>query len=211
MSGDVRVVLVEDHPLMRTGIRNVLGKAADIDVVGEASTGRRALEVVASKRPDVVLLDITLPDEDGITLLAKLKSAVRCAVIMLSFHTEERFVRMAMDAGASGYLTKSAEPRDLIEAVRSVGKGQVPLSPEAAARLVSLITRQRRPGRPELTAREREVWRLLAQGDSNAEIARTLFISEHTVKFHVHNLLRKLGFKNRSEAICAAHRRGLAT
>ena len=129
---------------------------------------------------------------------------------MLSCQTDETSVRMAVDAGASGYLTKLTGPREIVEAVRMVRRGQVAVSPDVATHLVSAIRAQRRNGEPTLSAREREIWRALAQGLSNAEVARTLFLSEHTVKFHVHNLLQKLGLKTRAEAICAAHRRGMA-
>ncbi len=131
-------------------------------------------------------------------------------VIMLSCQADESSVRMAVDAGASGYLTKSSGPREIVEAVRMVRRGQVALSPDVATHLVSAIRGQRRAGEPVLTAREREVWRAVAQGLTNAQIASSLFLSEHTVKFHVHNLLQKLGLKTRAEAICAAHRRGMA-
>jgi DNA-binding NarL/FixJ family response regulator len=203
-----RVVLVEDHPLMRAGIRAALQKAPDIDVVGEASDGEHGLRLARTLAPDVVLLDIGLPDTDGISLLKQLKSLCDCAVVMLSCHTEESSVRMAMDYGASGYLAKSVEPKVLIDGVRSAGRGESPLSAEVAASLLAIM-RRGREGAGRLTEREREVWRLIAQGLSNAEIARSLFISPHTVKFHVHNLLHKLGLKSRSEAISAAHRRGL--
>lgn len=206
-----RVVLVDDHPAMRAGVRGVLEKASDISVVGEASTGEQALVVLHDTDPDVVLLDIQLPDVDGISLLGSIRnlgSGVK--IVMFSCQTDETSVRLAVDGGASGYLTKSAGPRELVEAVRMVRRGQVALSPDVATHLVSAIRGQRRAGEPVLTVREREVWRAVSQGQTNAQIASTLFLSEHTVKFHVHNLLQKLGLKTRAEAICAAHRRGMA-
>jgi DNA-binding NarL/FixJ family response regulator len=205
-----RVVLVDDHPAMRAGVRGVLEKTSDICVVGEASTGAQALSVLGATTPDVMFLDIGLPDVDGISLLKDIR--LKCAeirVIMLTCQTDEASVRMAVDGGANGYLTKLTGPRELVDAVRMVCRGQVALSPDVATHLVSAIRAQRRAGEPTLTAREREVWRCLARGSSNAEIARALYLSEHTVKFHVHNLLRKLGLRTRAEAICAAHRRGM--
>jgi len=206
-----RVVLVDDHPAMRAGVRSVLEKTSDIHVVGEAATGERALAVLESTSPHVVLLDIGLPDIDGITLLEDVKRvAASTKVVMLSCQTDEMSVRMTLDAGVSGYLTKLASPRDIVDAVRRVRRGQVAISADVATHLVSAVRAQRRLGEPTLTVREREVWGALAQGQSNGDIARMLYLSEHTVKFHVHNLLRKLGLKTRAEAICAAHHRGMA-
>lgn len=206
------VVLVDDHPAVRAGVRSVLEKTSDISVVGEASTGEQALSVLRRTTPDVVFLDIGLPDVDGIALLDDIKRlGADTKVVMLSCQTDESSVRQAVSGGASGYLTKLAGPREIVDAVHKVRRGQVAISPDVATHLVSAIRGQRRVGEPTLTAREREVWRAIARGLSNAEIATTLFLSEHTVKFHVHNLLAKLGLKSRSEAICAAHRRGMST
>jgi len=205
-----RVVLVDDHPAMRAGVRCVLEKTSDLRVVGEASSGEQALSVLRTTTADVILLDIGLPDVDGIWLLDGIKAACPdVKVIMLSCQTDEMSVRLAIDRGANGYLSKVTSPREIISAVRSVNAGQVAISPDVATHLVTAIREQRRVGEPTLTDREREVWQAVAQGLSNAEIARMLFLSEHTVKFHIHNLLRKLGLKSRSEAICAAHRRGM--
>jgi len=202
------VLVVDDHPMVREGVRSALSRSPDVALVAEAQTGEYGLRMVAKHRPDVVLLDITLPDADGLDLVGEM-CAEGCAVVMFSCHRGERYVRAAMAAGASGYIVKSAEPSEIVSAVRRAGRGQTPLSAEAATCLVSALRGQRRPDRPTLTERERDVWRLIATGASNTRIAETLFISEHTVKFHVHNLLRKLGLKTRAEAICAAHRRGL--
>jgi len=206
-----RVVVVDDHPVMRAGLCTVLERAPGISVVGQAETGEQALDVVKQTLPEIVLLDIGLPDIDGIALLDDIgRIAADTKVIIVSCQTDETSVRMALDAGACGYLTKLSGPRDIVEAVRSVLRGQVAISPDVATHLVSAIRAQRRAGEPLLTPREREVWYAMAQGLSNREIARDLYLSEHTVKFHVHNVLHKLGVKTRAEAICAAHRRGAA-
>ena len=212
-SATIRMLLVEDHPVMRAGVRGVLETTGDIEIVGEAGTGKAAVAMVKQLKPDVVLLDIGLPDISGLTLLKSLKAASEDAkVIMYSCQCDGASVNMAIEGGASGYLTKSAPPRELIAAVRDAARGQTPLSAEASTRLVSsLRARNGRPGTLELTAREREVWQSLAEGLSNADIAVALFISQHTVKFHVHNLLAKLGLRSRSEAIAAAHRDGSLT
>ena len=204
-----RVVLVDDHPVMRAGIRAALERAADITIAGEAATGAQALELVKRVDPDVVFLDIGLPDVDGIALLPDLKRATDAEIIVLSCRSDDVCVRLALSGGASGYLTKSAGPDEIVDAVRSVRRGEVPVSSQAASRLFSVTRAQRRADEPDLTERERQVWRAVADGLSNAEIARTLFISVSTAKFHVHNLLRKLGLRTRSEAICAAGRTGL--
>jgi two-component system, NarL family, response regulator LiaR len=207
-----RVVLVDDHPAMRAGVRSVLERTSDIAVVGEASTGEQAMALLRSSHADVVFLDIGLPDIDGIALLGDIgKLCPDTKVIILSCQTDQASVRMAVDGGANGYLSKNTEPHEIVDAVHSVLNGQAAISPDVATHLISAIRDQRRMGEPTLTTREREVWRALARGLSNADIARALYLSEHTVKFHIHNLLGKMGLKSRSEAICAAHRRGLGT
>jgi len=206
-----RVVVADDHPAMRAGVCAVLQRAGGISVVGEAATGQETLDIVKQTLPEVLFLDIGLPDIDGIALLDDIRRiAADTKVVMLSCQTDETSVRMALDAGACGYLTKLAGPREIVDAVRSVLRGEVAVSPDVVAHLVSAIREQRRPGEPTLTPREREVWSAIAQGLSNREIARDLYLSEHTVKFHVHNVLHKLGVKTRAEAICAAYRRGSA-
>ena len=204
-----RGVLVDDHPVMRAGIRAALERAPDISIAGEAATGAQALGLVKRVDPDVVFLDIGLPDVDGIALLPDLKSVTHAEIIVLTCRSDDVCVRLAMSGGASGYLTKSAGPDEIVDAVRRVRRGEVPVSPEAAGRLLSVTRLPRRVDEPDLTERERQVWRAVADGLSNAEIARTLFISVSTAKFHVHNLLRKLGLRTRSEAICAANRTSL--
>jgi len=206
-----RVVVADDHPAMRAGVCAVLQRAGGISVVGEAATGQETLDIVKQTLPEVLFLDIGLPDIDGIALLDDIRRiAADTKVVMLSCQTDETSVRMALDAGACGYLTKLAGPREIVDAVRSVLHGEIAVSPDVVAHLVSAIREQRRPGEPTLTPREREVWSAIAQGLSNREIARDLYLSEHTVKFHVHNVLHKLGVKTRAEAICAAYRRGSA-
>lgn len=209
MREPIRVIIVDDHPLMRAGVRNVLRAASDIDVVGEAANGERALALLREFEPHVLLLDIELPDADGVTMVRTIRTvSPSTRVIMLSVMSDERSVREAIDAGASGYLTKAADPQQIIDAVRQAMTGQVSLSPEAATRLVTSMRHTRMTPESALTARESEVWHAVAEGLSNGEIAKQLFISERTVKFHVHNLLRKLGLRTRSEAIAAAHRSG---
>jgi len=204
-----RVVVVDDHPAMRVGVRGVLERERGIDVVGEAATGREALSVLSRTRADAVFLDIRLPDIDGITLAVEIRKTQPSAkLIVLSCQTDEASVRRALDAGVSGYLTKLASPGDIVDAVHKVRRGQVAMSADVVTYLVSGLVGKRRSTGLSLTPREREIWAELAKGLSNREIARALFLSEHTVKFHVHNLLRKLGLKTRAEAISRAYGRG---
>ncbi|PKQ20534.1 MAG: hypothetical protein CVT66_04280 [Actinobacteria bacterium HGW-Actinobacteria-6] len=204
-----RVVLIEDHPVMRAGVRSVLEHVSDIEVIGEADTGEQGIAVVNQLVPDVVLLDIGLPGMDGIKTLQVIRSSGNSKVIIFSCQGGGPSVSLAMESGANGYLTKSAKPREIVDAVRNVMSNQAPLSAEASTGLIAALRARTEPGVDSLTDRERQVWSSLAHGLSNAEIAHALFISEHTVKFHVHNLLRKLDLHSRAEAICAAHRRGI--
>lgn len=211
MTPDTRVLVVDDHPLMRAALREVLERAGGIEVAAEAGSGEDALAALRQSHPDVVLLDMSLPDTDGITLLAAIKDVTDCPVVFLSATTDARSVQSALDAGASGYLSKLSEPTHIVSAVRDAAAGRMPLSADASTALISVMQRSRRSDRPEITPREREVWRLLGSGASNRDIAEKLFISVHTVKFHTRNLFRKLGFRSRYEALSAAHNRGLET
>jgi DNA-binding NarL/FixJ family response regulator len=205
-----RVVLVDDHPAMRAGVRSVLERAPGIDVVGEAATGKQALAVLERTNPDVVFLDIGLPDVDGISLVAAIRrTCAKAKVVMLTCQTDAASVHLTFDAGVSGYLTKAAAPREIVDAVRKVSCGQMAVSADVVRHLVSGLRREAPGDGPVLTAREREVWKEVARGFSNRQIAGELFLSEHTVKFHVHNLLRKLGLRTRAEAICVAHQSGM--
>ena len=199
----IRVVLIEDHPLERLGIRDALERADDMSLVGEAATGAEGLRLARALKPDVVLSGIMLADGDGLGLLPEL-SASGSAVIILSCESDATHVRRAIVGGASGYLTKSEEPSEIVEAVRQVQRGQVPVSPEASSHLFAAAKARRRHEAVELTRREREVWLAVADGLSDAEIASSLFVAVPTVKTHVHNLLRKLGLRSRGEAIAAA-------
>ena len=204
----IRVVIADDHPLIREGLARALEDEADIRVIGEASSGAEALSLLGDLEPDVLLLDVRLPDVDGIDLLRDLRERCHDAkVVMLSCVDDERSVRAAIDGGASGYLTKDTTDRwRLVTSVRDVCRGLCPISPGALTHLVDALHDH---NADPLTAREREVWRLMAEGMTNAEIARTLFISERTVKFHVGNILRKSNARTRAEAVSLAFRCGL--
>lgn len=206
-----RVVLVDDHPMMRMGVRRVLESASWIDVVGEAGSGRQALSVLERTDPDVVFLDIGLPDGDGVSLVGAIRNACsRVKIVVFTCLADEATVRATFEAGVDGFLTKLASPSEIVDAVRQVCRGQIAASADVVTHLATRVRHAEDRSDGALTAREREVWREVAKGSSNREIAQTLFVSEHTVKFHVHNLLRKLELKSRAEAICEAHRHGIA-
>ncbi|MBN4056232.1 response regulator transcription factor [Rhodothermus sp. AH-315-K08] len=209
----IRVVLADDHPLIRAGIRGVLEKAGDIEVVGEAEDGIEALAAVERLKPDVLLLDIEMPGLAGIDVARQLvaqQSDVR--ILALSAHDDEQYVFGLLESGAAGYLIKDEVPDTIIQAVRGVAKGEDGwLSRRIAARLM----RKRASGgddtgASELSDREREVLGLLATGIDNHEIGERLFISDSTVKSHCHSLYSKIGVKNRVQAAAWAWRRGLS-
>jgi DNA-binding NarL/FixJ family response regulator len=198
---NIRVLIADDHPVVRQGLRTFLGAQPDIDVVGEAADGAQAVELAAELKPDVVLLDLKMPGLDGLGALAGL-GAVK--VIVLTSMTERGQVLPAVRAGAAGYLYKDVDPQALVQAIRSVHDGHMIFAPEAANALArsesSMIA---------LTAREQGVLALIAGGRSNREIARELGVSEKTVKTHVSNLLMKLGVHDRTQAALYAVRNGL--
>ncbi|MGI5499042.1 response regulator [Lentzea sp. CA-135723] len=202
----VRLVLVDDDPLVRAGLLMILGGAEGVDVVGEAADGREAIDVVVRERPDVVLLDIRMPRMDGLTALRHLRdrgSAAR-VVVLTTFDTDELVVT-ALREGAAGFLVKDTPPADIVTAVRRVAMGEPMLSPSVTSRLIDVVTRQgddarRRAARAllaRLTSREREVATAVAEGLSNAEIAESLHLGLATVKTHVGSVFAKLEVTNR--------------
>ncbi len=209
----IRVVIADDHPIVRQGLRTFLDVQGDIQVVGEAGDGARALELVAELAPDVLLLDLKMPVLDGLATLARL-DAPGVRVIVLTSVSDRGDVGPAMRSGASGFLYKDVEPAALAQAIRSVHGGQILLAAEAAeAMLAEPVPPKPAPearGGGALTEREREVLALLAAGRSNREIARELVVAEKTVKTHVSNVLMKLGVQDRTQAALYAVRHGLA-
>ena len=227
MSG-VRVVLVDDHALMRQGIRTILSLQDGIDVVGEASSGEEALEVVARTRPDVVCMDVEMPGIGGLEATRRLllEPEATVQVLMLTTFEREDYLLAALEAGASGFLLKNSPPERLVAGVRAIAAGDALLAPELTRAVIErAVARERdrpvpappaadhaaQPGAaPEnLTARETEVLRLLAQGLSNDEIAELLVVGRATVKTHVSNVLAKLSLRDRVQAVAFAYRSGL--
>lgn len=204
----IRILLVDDHSVVRQGLKMFLSLDPELEVVGEAANGAEALRLVHKLAPDVVLMDLLMPVMDGITATAAIrKEAPGTEVIALTSVLEDAAVTGAVRAGAIRYLLKDTESEELVRAIRAAAAGQVQLAPQALARLLREV---RAPESPEtLTERETDVLRLLAQGQSNKEIARTLTIGEKTVKTHVSNILSKLGVPSRTQAALYAVRIGL--
>jgi DNA-binding NarL/FixJ family response regulator len=213
----IRVLIADDEPMIRAGARAILASDPDIEVVAEAGDGREAIELARRHRPDVVLLDIRMPGMDGLTAAEELRHAVpESAVAMLTTFGEDEYVARALAAGTSGFLLKAADPRDLVAGVRAVAAGAAYLSPRVARRLIAEmsagpLTRgaAARDQVAGLTAREREVLALLANGLSNAEISRRLFVVEGTVKSYVSTILSRLQVRNRVQAAIVAYEAGL--
>ncbi|MGK5552494.1 response regulator [Actinomadura kijaniata] len=220
MSERIRVLIADDHPVVRQGLRTFLGVQDDIEVVGEAEDGVSAVTLAESLRPDIVLMDLKMPGADGVAALAELRArGVPARVLVLTSVTERRHVLPAVRAGAAGYLYKDVDPRALVQAIKAVHDGHVLFAPDAAEAMMRAGTagaeadargRDDDRGPAALTEREREVLVHIARGRSNREIARTLVVSEKTVKTHVSNLLMKLGVQDRTQAALYAVRHGLA-
>lgn len=204
----VRIVVTDDHSVVRQGLRMFLELDDELEIVGEAANGAEAVELATSLGPDVVLMDLLMPVMDGITAITEIrKQAPGVEVVALTSVLEDASVVGAIRAGAIGYLLKDTNADELRRAVKAAAAGQVQLSPEAAVRLMREV---RAPEAPEsLTEREMDVLRLLADGQSNKEIARNLSIGEKTVKTHVSSILAKLEVQSRTQAVLAAMRSGL--
>jgi NarL family two-component system response regulator LiaR len=206
----VRVLIVDDHSVVRQGLRMFLKLDAELEVVGEAANGAEAIQMARALTPDVVLMDLLMPGTDGIAATQRIRAEVpNTEVLALTSVLEDASVVGAVQAGAIGYLLKDTQAEQLCKAIKAAAKGQVQLAPEAAARLVREV---RAPDNPEsLTGRETEVLRALATGLTNREIGRTLNIGERTVKTHVSHLLSKLGLQSRTQAALYAVRIGLVS
>ncbi|MEP0807456.1 MAG: response regulator transcription factor [Chloroflexota bacterium] len=205
----MRILLVDDHAVVRQGLKMFLGLDSDLEVVGEAENGEEAIRLTRELNPDVVLMDLLMPVMDGVTAIAHIRRDFPdTEVIALTSVLEDEAVMKAMRAGAMGYLLKDTQAEELRRAIKAAAAGQVQLSPQAAARLMREV---RAPESPEkLTERETDVLRLLALGRANKEIALELNIGEKTVKTHVSAILRKLGVPSRTQAALYAARIGLA-
>ena len=205
----IRVLVVDDHPIVRQGLVSVLSDEEDLEVVGEAGSGREAIGLAARLRPDVVLLDLEMDDVDGIEAIPQLRAAHPAVEVLVftAYDTDER-VLGAIRAGARGYLLKGASADEIARGIRSVASGGSYLEPRVASKVLAEVSAPRRPG-STLSEREREVLRLVADGLPTKQIAASLSISERTVKFHVNSIFHKLGADNRAQAVALAAQRGL--
>jgi DNA-binding NarL/FixJ family response regulator len=204
----IRVLLADDHPVVRQGLAAMLGAADGLDVVGEASSGPEAETLAGALRPDIVLMDLRMPGGDGVESIERMTAAgLPCRVIVLTTYETDADILRAVEAGAAGYLLKDVTPGELAGAIRAAARGETVLAPSVAGRLVDRL--RSRPDAPRLSERETAVLRLVARGCTNAEIGRHLFIGESTVKTHLLRAFGKLGVTDRTAAVTSAMRQGL--
>ncbi len=204
----VRVLIVDDHPVVRDGLRGMLDAQPDLEVLDEAANGHQALAAVARETPDVVLMDLRMPELDGVEATRRIRDGhPGVSVLVLTTYDDDTAILRAVEAGATGYLLKDAPREDLFAAVRAAARGETTLAPSVAAKLMRGLGRE--PDAEELTEREREVLALVADGATNRAIARQLHLSEATVKTHLVHVYAKLGVDDRTAAVTTALRRGL--
>lgn len=209
----LRILLVDDHALVRRGLKALLENYDDVEIVGEAADGVEALEKAKNLKPDVILMDVHMPRMDGIEATRNLREQMpETSVVMLTVSDDDQDLFEALRSGAQGYVLKAVEPEQLISMLRGLRRGETPISPSLTRRIISSYTSRavNRTGLvEELTPREREILAMVAQGATNKEVARALFISENTVKNHLRNIMGKLHAKNRAQAVVSALELGL--
>jgi len=207
--GAIRVLIVDDHPVVRDGLRGMFSGEPGFEVVGEAASGDEAVALVGTLAPDVVLMDLRMPGGDGVTATGRItRSGAGARVLVLTTYDTDSDVLPAIEAGATGYLLKDSRSDELFRAVRAAARGEAVLSPSVATRLLGSV---RRPAQEPLSTREQEVLELVARGATNREAARQLFVSEATVKTHLLHVYAKLGVNDRAAAVAEAFQRGLLT
>jgi DNA-binding NarL/FixJ family response regulator len=209
VNAPVRLLIADDHPIVRAGFEGMLAERTDLEVVGEAENGEEAIRLAERLVPDVVLMDLRMPRVDGATAITRMaERGVTAKVLVLTTYETDRDVLPAIKAGATGYLLKDATQQDLFRAVGAAARGESVISPSVATRLLSQV---RAPAVEPLTQRELEVLQLIARGTTNREAARRLFISEASVKAHLLHVYAKLGVNDRAAAVATAYERGLLT
>jgi DNA-binding NarL/FixJ family response regulator len=202
MAEQIKILVVDDHTLFRRGVMELLSQEPDFALVGEAHSGLTALRLSQQLEPDVVLMDVRMPEGSGVDAVRTMKQGLEVRILMLTVSAKDQDLMDAIQAGADGYLLKSAEPEELCQAIRQVASGQAVLSPEVTATVMQAAARSRsHESQVSLSPREREVLAKLAQGATTAEVAAALVISSSTVKTHIHHILEKLGAANRAEAV----------
>lgn len=206
----IRVLIADDHFVVREGLKALIGFDPDIDVVGEAADGIEALHQVSALKPDIVLLDLVMPRQGGLATIPEIKKEhPESRILVLTSYAEDEKVWRAIKSGAQGYLLKDAHPTELIEAIHNVYKGETSLHRSIAYKLIAEFSQANHSAANSLTSREEEVLKLVAQGHSNQEISKQLFLSKRTVGTHVSNILSKLHLANRTQAALYALRQGL--
>ena len=206
VGAEIRVIVVDDHAVVRAGLAQLLCGADDIDVVGEGTGGEDAVALAERERPDVVVMDLQMPGTDGVEATRQIVSAGTAQVLVLTSYSDSERIVAALDAGAVGYLLKDSDPEELLAGVRAVHRGESPLHPRAARQLLGA---RRTATGVELTAREREVLQLVREGLANKQIARRLGISERTVKAHLTATFASIGVQDRTQAALWAERHGV--
>ncbi len=206
----MRIVIADDHGIVRSGIRLLLERQPGLEVVAEAADGIEARDVVVSERPDLAILDVKMPGLTGLQATREIKAQVPdTAVLILSMHDDERYLFEALKAGASGYVLKSQADEELLEAIRAIERGDPFLTPSAQQSLIRDLLERGEPDNPELTPREEEIVKLVAEANTTREIAAMLHLSEKTVENHRGNAMKKLGMRDRVELVRYAIRQGL--
>lgn len=218
MRGPIGLLIVDDHPVVRDGLSGMFASAPEFEVLGEAGDGAEAIRLAEALQPDVILMDLRMPDLDGVAAITELASrGVAARVLVLTTYDTDSYVLPAIEAGATGYLLKDAPRAELLRAVRAAARGEAVLAPSVAARLMSRVRAPSGPGGPaipgaeSLSARELEILELVAAGTTNREAAARLFISEATVKTHLLHIYAKLGVSDRAAAVAEGFHRGLLT
>jgi NarL family two-component system response regulator LiaR len=215
MDKSIRILIIDDHAIVREGLRGLIEVEPDMEFVGEAASGTEGVKMALTLRPDVILMDLLMPEMDGVTAIKEIKASWQeaCVLVLTSFLEDDK-VFPAIENGALGYLLKDTQPDELLDAIRGVYQGETMLHPSIAKMIMKRIQESsegsKKPDGPELTERELDVLKLLAQGDGDREIAEKLVVSERTVHFHVGNILSKLHLANRTQAALYAIRKGLA-
>jgi DNA-binding NarL/FixJ family response regulator len=208
----LRIMVVEDHPMVREAIVDALAAEADMQVVGEAADGKAAVAEALRLCPDVIIMDLLLPVQGGVEAILQIKAQIpNSKILALTSATDEALFLAALQAGATGYLVKDSERSALLSAVREVARGNTSISPRMVAKLVAHLSRQTGGQSDQLSEREREILRLIGSGRTNQEIAQLLQVSGSTVRTHLQHILDKLGLENRNQAVLYAIRIGLAT
>jgi len=212
MPGPIRIVIADDHPIVRQGLAAVLSQEEDLEVVGQAGNGLEAVAQARKLRPDIILMDLQMPEMDGVEAIQKIKTETSdIGIIILTTYETDDYIFRGIEAGARGYLLKDSSPEDVLKAIRTVHQGESLIQPRVASRLIDRFTQlSHAPASQDvLSSREVQVLQLIATSAANKEIANELLIGESTVKTHIIHILNKLGVKGRTEAVAEAARRGI--